>query len=177
MDLWKVPPILVFHLKRFSYEVGQWSTQRDKLDDYVDFPDTIDVRPYVLSKSTEEDGEPMMYELIAVCNHMGNLGFGHYTAYTKRGNQWYCCNDSTVSKVPASSIKSASAYVLFYRKVENNTTGASAASAEPTKDDTDSGATAPRGEVPPLPFVDENGNEQPLNSDEDEDPSAANVPV
>ena len=31
MDLWKLPDTLIFHLKRFSYEVGQWATHREKL--------------------------------------------------------------------------------------------------------------------------------------------------
>ena len=117
MDLWKLPQILVFHLKRFSYEVGQWATHREKLEDFVDFPFEIDMAPYLIGDAAEdesqkaaesannhsnggggggggggegeEDSSSTLYELIAVSNHMGNLGFGHYTAFTKRGNQWY----------------------------------------------------------------------------------------
>ncbi len=55
--------------------------------------------------------------MIAVCNHMGNLGFGHYTAYTKRGDRWYECDDATVTPVQPHQIKTDSAYALFYRRV------------------------------------------------------------
>lgn len=45
-DLWKLPEILVVHLKRF-----QFSPQREKLSFFVDFPITgLDLSPYVLSK-------------------------------------------------------------------------------------------------------------------------------
>ena len=41
------------------------------------------------------------YELIGVSNHMGDLGFGHYTAYTKRGTKWFECDDSHITPVSA----------------------------------------------------------------------------
>lgn len=56
-DLWKVPDILVVHLKRFS--AARYS--RDKIDDFVDFPITgLDLSDYVLGpkviKKLEEEG-------------------------------------------------------------------------------------------------------------------------
>lgn len=181
MDLWKVPPVLVFHLKRFSYEVGQWATHREKLDDYVDFPYEIDMRPYVLGAAAPEEGgaapdqAPMLYELIAVCNHMGHLGFGHYTAYTKRGKNWYCCDDSSVTRVRKERIKTAMAYVLFYARVDPNA---------PKDDDDDetagartAGGASPRANtdnVPTLPYVDENGDE---HEDDDVESDTSAVPV
>lgn len=59
-DLWKVPPILVVHLKRFSYRQRMW---RDKLETFVDFPiDEFDLRPYVRGPYTSLP----VYELYAV---------------------------------------------------------------------------------------------------------------
>ena len=47
MDLWKLNELLCFHLKRFSYEVGQWATHREKLEEFVDFPFEIDMAPFL----------------------------------------------------------------------------------------------------------------------------------
>ncbi len=42
-----------------------------------------------------------MYDLYAVSNHFGNVGYGHYTAYGKNpdNNKWYNFDDSSVSEV------------------------------------------------------------------------------
>ncbi|KAL0473073.1 hypothetical protein QR685DRAFT_569187 [Neurospora intermedia] len=112
-DLWKTPDILVVHLKRFS-SVG-W--RRDKLDVLVDFPiEGLDLTERVIDK---EDGKQEIYDLIAVDDHWGGLGGGHYTAFAKNfvDDQWYEFNDSSVSKVTdTSKVVSPAAYLLFYRR-------------------------------------------------------------
>jgi len=76
LDLWKLPEILVFHLKRFSYS----RYLKNKLDTFVNFPiHNLDLTKYVKSK----DGESYVYNLYAISNHYGGLGGGHYTAYCK----------------------------------------------------------------------------------------------
>jgi len=97
MDIWRLPPLLVFQLKRFTYEVGKWNTYREKLENFVSFPFEIDLAEFVIGDSTHAPST--MYELVAVSNHMGGLGGGHYTAYARRGNKWYHCNDSSVREV------------------------------------------------------------------------------
>lgn len=87
-DLWKSPDILVAHLKRFSS--SGW--RRDKLDVLVDFPiEGLDLTSRVIHK---EDGKEEIYDLIAVDDHYGGLGGGHYTAYAKNfvDGQWYNYN-------------------------------------------------------------------------------------
>lgn len=131
-DLWKTPDILVAHLKRFSN--SGW--RRDKLDVVVDFPiENLDLISRVIEK---DDGKVEVYDLIAVDDHYGGLGGGHYTAYAKNfvDGRWYSFNggwrparashgrrrltlktDSSVHVVqdPASVVTSA-AYLLFYRR-------------------------------------------------------------
>ncbi|EGX94391.1 ubiquitin C-terminal hydrolase, putative [Cordyceps militaris CM01] len=112
-DLWKTPDYLVTHLKRFSS--SGW--RRDKLDVLVDFPiEELDLTARVIEK---EDGKSEVYDLIAVDDHYGGLGGGHYTAYAKNfvDGKWYNYNDSSVSLVsdPQSVITSA-AYLLFYKR-------------------------------------------------------------
>jgi ubiquitin carboxyl-terminal hydrolase 4/11/15 len=112
-DLWKLPKLLVVHLKRFDY--NRYS--RDKVDTLVDFPlEGFDLAPYLLNNKL---GSPTVYDLYAVSNHFGGLGGGHYTAFAQNPNSkvWYDFNDSRVEKVTeVSAVKSAAAYVLFYRR-------------------------------------------------------------
>ncbi|KAF9968378.1 CSN-associated deubiquitinating enzyme Ubp12 [Mortierella alpina] len=113
LDIWRLPDILVVHLKRFSH-TRAW---RDKIDALVDFPiHGLDLSGKALK---EEDREANVYDLFGVSNHMGGLGGGHYTAYAKNEklDQWYNFDDSHVSPVAnVESIKSPSAYLLFYRR-------------------------------------------------------------
>ncbi|KAJ1950677.1 hypothetical protein FBU59_000566 [Linderina macrospora] len=113
-DLWRVPEILVVHLKRFQHSRA-W---RDKLDAFVDFPiEGLDLTQTVVGE-VEGAGE-LVYDLIAVCNHYGGIGGGHYTAYAlnPEDQQWYDFNDSHVSSVGSpEGVKTAAAYMLFYRQ-------------------------------------------------------------
>ncbi|KAL6571157.1 Ubiquitin carboxyl-terminal hydrolase 9 [Orobanche hederae] len=113
LDLWALPDILVFHLKRFSYS----RYMKNKLDTFVDFPiHDLDLTKYVKRK----DGQSYIYELYAISNHYGGLGGGHYTAFAKLidENKWYNFDDSCVSPCSESEIKTSAAYVLFYQRVK-----------------------------------------------------------
>ncbi|KAI8606549.1 hypothetical protein EDD21DRAFT_298031 [Dissophora ornata] len=71
LDIWRLPDILVVHLKRFSH-TRAW---RDKIDALVDFPiHGLDLSGKALK---EEDREENVYDLFGVSNHMGGLGGGH----------------------------------------------------------------------------------------------------
>lgn len=118
LDLWRLPDILVFHLKRFSY--SRWL--KNKLDTFVNFPiHNLDLSKYVKSKDASEGSH--VYELYAISNHYGGLGGGHYSAYCKLSvdNNWYHFDDSHVSPANESEIKSSAAYVLFYQRVKKAT--------------------------------------------------------
>lgn len=68
-DLWRLPDILIIHLKRFNY--SRWS--RDKINTLVDFPLTgLDLSEFVANPAHKSD----IYDLFAVSNHMGGLGGG-----------------------------------------------------------------------------------------------------
>ncbi|CCE61337.1 hypothetical protein TPHA_0A02540 [Tetrapisispora phaffii CBS 4417] len=112
IQLWSTPDILTIHLKRFETQ-GSFS---DKIDDVVDFPiNGLDLSKHILDKSTSQLN---IYDLIAVDNHYGGLGGGHYTAYIKNliDNKWYYFDDSRVSEtVPERSV-AGSAYLLFYMR-------------------------------------------------------------
>ncbi|GBG76736.1 hypothetical protein CBR_g22954 [Chara braunii] len=123
LDLWRMPDILVVHLKRFSF--SHW--WKRKLETFVDFPIRgLDVRQYVTRKrrrngGTKQRGEKSscLYDLYAVSNHYGGMGGGHYTAYAKLVNDdlWYNFDDSYVSPMREEDVKSPAAYMLFYKRV------------------------------------------------------------
>ncbi|KAM0750823.1 UCH-domain-containing protein [Meredithblackwellia eburnea MCA 4105] len=136
VEIWKVPDVLVFALKRFS--ANRYS--RDKIDDFVDFPiDGFDMEPFVEGDKVErrlaqeagvsvEEPESLIYDLYAVDNHYGGLGGGHYTAYAKNpeNERWYDFDDSRVTPIPdpANKIKTSAAYLLFYRRRTTRPIGA-----------------------------------------------------
>ncbi|XP_022156560.1 ubiquitin carboxyl-terminal hydrolase 9-like isoform X2 [Momordica charantia] len=112
LDLWKLPEIIVFHLKRFSYS----RYLKNKLDTFVDFPiHNLDLSKYVKCN----DGKAHLYNLYSISNHYGGLGGGHYTAYAKLVDEkrWYHFDDSHVSPVGEEEIKTSAAYLLFYQRV------------------------------------------------------------
>ncbi|CED82890.1 Ubiquitin C-terminal hydrolase [Phaffia rhodozyma] len=131
LELWKVPDILVVHLKRF----GGARNLRDKIDNLIEFPITdFDLENRVQERSTakvlassgvdleslglETTEEPLLYDLYGVDQHYGGLGGGHYTAVAKNveDGTWYSFDDSRVSSITESSVVTPAAYVLFYRR-------------------------------------------------------------
>ncbi|XP_055563518.1 ubiquitin carboxyl-terminal hydrolase 4 isoform X2 [Falco biarmicus] len=110
-DLWSLPRILVVHLKRFSYS-RYW---RDKLDTVVEFP----IRGLNMSEFVcDPRAGSYVYDLIAVSNHYGAMGVGHYTAYAKNkvDGKWYYFDDSSVLLASEDQIVTKAAYVLFYQR-------------------------------------------------------------
>lgn len=60
LDLFKMPKVLVIHLKRFSYANRIW---RDKIDAMIDYPlSGLDLTKYALGPQNE----PAIYDLFAV---------------------------------------------------------------------------------------------------------------
>ncbi|KAG0740518.1 hypothetical protein G6F29_011531 [Rhizopus arrhizus] len=110
-DIWRLPEIMVIHLKRFS-QVRIWG---NKVNIYVDFPiSELDMTDYVLG-STDLS---LIYDLYAVDNHYGGLGGGHYTACAQniQNKQWYNFDDTSVNKIDVSKVKTNAAYLLFYKR-------------------------------------------------------------
>ncbi|XP_053547346.1 ubiquitin carboxyl-terminal hydrolase 2 [Bombina bombina] len=104
----RFPKILVLHLKRFS----EARIRSSKLSTFVNFPfKDLDLRAFSSEKSAHA-----LYNLYAVSNHSGTTMGGHYTAYCKNPNngEWYTFNDSRVTPMSSSQVKSSDAYVLFY---------------------------------------------------------------
>lgn len=111
LDLWRLPEILVIHLKRFSYS----RFLKNKLETVVDFPiEDLDFSNYIAFKNSHLSNRYMLY---AVSNHYGGMGAGHYTAHVLHGGKWYEFDDDRVLPVSEDVVKSSAAYVLFYRRI------------------------------------------------------------
>ncbi|XP_057965864.1 ubiquitin carboxyl-terminal hydrolase 5 isoform X2 [Malania oleifera] len=116
LDLWRLPEVLVIHLKRFSYS----RSMKHKLETFVNFPiHDFDLTNYVAHKNCSHR---QIYELYALTNHYGGMGSGHYTAHIKLldENRWYNFDDSHISPINEDDVKTAAAYVLFYRRVKSD---------------------------------------------------------
>jgi ubiquitin carboxyl-terminal hydrolase 8 len=140
LDIWRLPEVLILHLKRFS----QGKYRRSKLECMVDFPSKgLDMSPYVVDASPHRN-DNNVYDLFAVSCHSGGLGGGHYTASVQQytTGQWLDCNDARITHLgenPQSTLR-ASAYILMYRRRRNGNmssnqqeSGAGTGSAPPKK--------------------------------------------
>lgn len=113
IDLWRLPTVLVIHLKRFS----SGRLFREKIDALVDFPTSgFDLTRFV--KDPAERSKRAVYDLFAVANHTGSLGGGHYTAIARNAklNRWYTFDDSMVHEASETQIRSRRNYVLFFQR-------------------------------------------------------------
>jgi ubiquitin carboxyl-terminal hydrolase 8 len=102
LEIWKLPRILLIHLKRFSFK-GLW---RQKLNTDVSFPiSALNVNNYVAGPDM-----PGNYDLYAVSNHTGDLNGGHYTAYCRNpfNRKWYTFDDKDVSEKSESGVRVSS---------------------------------------------------------------------
>ena len=112
LSIYRFPPLLVIHLKRFHYS----SWRRDKLNTDVKFPVTdLDLSSY--TENSKEDEANTTYHLYGISHHSGYMSGGHYVADIKNvsGNsQWYHCDDSYVSSITEPDNSGSSPYVLFY---------------------------------------------------------------
>ncbi|XP_077369677.1 ubiquitin carboxyl-terminal hydrolase 21 [Festucalex cinctus] len=111
LSIQRFPHVIVIHLNRFT--TSRWSISKSTT--YVSFPLTnLDLGPY----GPVDCGE-VLYDLYAICNHVGTVNMGHYTACCSDENGWCYYNDSSVSAVSESQLQSNQAYVLFYQRSNN----------------------------------------------------------
>ena len=129
-----LPDVLILTLKRFAtrnassyihYNQIGGGLAAEKIDAFVDFPlEGLDLSPYCNKSDIEKKNHGAIYDLFAVCNHYGRMGFGHYHAYARDwlvdGNlspQWVLFNDDhEVRLVDQKSVRSEKAYILFYKR-------------------------------------------------------------
>lgn len=132
MSLWRLPPVMIIHLKRFQFT----PTMRRKLRELVVFPtEGLDLSRIMApdssgsdhatkeavernaSEELKDDGRSeMLYDLYGVIHHQGALSGGHYVASLKSelDGQWRLFNDAQIYEIHARDVVDPSAYILFY---------------------------------------------------------------
>ncbi len=123
-ELWKLPPLLLVHLKRF-YSSGRG--RHAKRGETILTPlDGLDLTPYI--GGALEASHAATYSLYATCNHHGTMHGGHYTAHCRNAgfggsqgaavdrSKWHTLDDSTCRAVDASNVIDGSNYILFFER-------------------------------------------------------------
>lgn len=135
--VYHLPDILCIHLKRFRHELMYSS----KISSQVTFPmEGLDLAPYMVPSNTSSVTNPngsspsplsncdspppdaiTTYDLVAVICHHGTPASGHYTSYclNSYSDTWYEFDDQYVTAVDPHQVASCEAYVLFYRKTND----------------------------------------------------------
>lgn len=139
MSLWRLPPVMIIHLKRFQFT----QHMRRKLRDLVVFPiegldlsrimapasdaaaskkertetKHVDGKDGAVNGELKDDGRSeMLYDLYGVVHHQGALSGGHYVASLKSelDGQFRLFNDAQIYEIHSRDVVDSSAYILFY---------------------------------------------------------------
>jgi ubiquitin C-terminal hydrolase len=119
MELYKLPPVVMLHLKRFSFDAKVAEVR--KVSSKVQLPGSTIELPVNLEKYTvSQQRGHALYDIIGIVNHHGNdANGGHYTAHCYHcvDAKWYAFDDSSVSEIKACDVwLPDAAYVLFLMK-------------------------------------------------------------
>ncbi|KAK9484996.1 hypothetical protein V1527DRAFT_504697 [Lipomyces starkeyi] len=140
-----VPNHLIFHLKRFDFDLQ--TMQRSKINEHFEFPMEIDIEPFTFSHFLQDpdvpgsESESDKFRLVGILVHSGTAESGHYYSYilnkcaTNDKYRWIEFNDAEVSQFDPNMIantcfggttseapgdmmeKPFSAYMLFYDRI------------------------------------------------------------
>jgi ubiquitin carboxyl-terminal hydrolase 34 len=137
----EVPDNLIFHLKRFEFDLADFS--RKKVYDHFEFPPSIDISAYHVDHLSDPGKmkEADMFDLVGVLVHTGTCEHGHYYSYIRErpcptgtaAPTWVEFDDSNVGPFDPADIayrafggltddsynrvpKQYSAYMLFYQR-------------------------------------------------------------
>lgn len=94
------PPVLHLQLKRFEYDFNY--DQLVKINDRYEFPETIDVSPFLDKNSPQlNELDAHTYNLHGVLVHAGDISTGHYYTMIRPDikDEWYRFDDERVWKV------------------------------------------------------------------------------
>lgn len=103
-----LPDVLIIQLQRFQFD-----NSNDKLSTKVNYPrENLDLGRYMTDK---HETERTLYDLSAICIHMGNLKHGHYTTMARHRDgdteSWFYFNDQFFERIANTDVSSEDAYL------------------------------------------------------------------
>ncbi|KAJ3696142.1 hypothetical protein LUZ60_001519 [Juncus effusus] len=144
----RAPNVLVIQLKRFEGLIG------GKINRHIEFEEELLLSNYMFDGTKDSRSE---YSLFGSIVHSGySAESGHYYAYIKDAcGNWYCCNDTQVSRSSLQEVLSEKVYILFYMlKNPNYPTKPH----KMTKNGYTNGTTPPmKTEITKAPLIKQNG--------------------
>lgn len=98
------PNVLHLQLKRFDYDYEYDTTI--KINERYEFPEFMDLKPYLDPSNTKAMAENWEYELFAVLIHSGDFSSGHYYAMIKpdQNTGWFKFDDDKVTRVTKTEV-------------------------------------------------------------------------
>jgi len=75
---------------------------------------TLDLEPYMMLRPPQ----PHYMELVRIISLHSTKDNGHYTAITKRGDEWTLFNNAIALQIPTLQVLQTQAYILMYRKTD-----------------------------------------------------------
>ena len=113
-EIVRLPPLIIIQFVRF-YNDGL----SRKRQNFVDFElNDLNLGQYAVACNGNLNRHHH-YRLHAVCNHMGSMEGGHYTAYcySEGLRKWFKYDDHEVYDIEPREVKTPKAYILFYSAV------------------------------------------------------------
>ncbi|KAL3117143.1 hypothetical protein niasHT_007546 [Heterodera trifolii] len=111
--IWRVPKVLIVHLKRFSQNNGNFVKNEAAVTFDVN---ELDLSPYVHEKSPLFNAT---FSLYAITNHSGRLNSGHYTSAVvnliSTDREWLNFDDESCMPCVTPSHTSKKVFLLYYK--------------------------------------------------------------
>ena len=130
----RCPPILVLHLNRSSFSLGNFGASKNQAR--VVFPEYLDMLPFMTGAtlsahplqpiSPSEKAGNAIYRLSAMVTHYGTHNYGHYVSYRRRPcpfddgpDVWTRVSDDHVQLCSWDEVQAQNPYLLMYERINN----------------------------------------------------------
>lgn len=113
IQFWKLPPVLIFYLKRATAKGG-------KMRHLITFPADLSMAPWCFDGDSMPD--TVRYSLAGICYHHGaHPQSGHYTSAVPAVGTatWWHCNDTIITPVSFAQLATPNVCCLYYRLGSN----------------------------------------------------------